>query len=389
MLQERTFLNSNSISPQCPIERQPRVSDVSHGREQAREPRWLDGERAWLITRYADVSRLLKSEDVSIVEIADNLQKLSDRMNGAFANLVLLLGTSHPLQNSSVHRPIRAGLRELLSEILNRWTPDRIDELAVQLLGSIEERNGGDAVQLLARPMPATIVSDALGLTLQDVYRCGELSRDISSIWHRDVHPLRDLRAAENKAASLVQILSSRCGAERFADFAGLAFLTMAGVDTTCGLLGSALHQLSQSRAVQNQLRQDPATVNGFVNETLRCCPPLKRIVGRKTDQDLTLSGVAIPQGAVLIIDIESAHHDPDAYSDPERFDLTRQGPPTLAFGAGAHACVGVALARLEAKVVIDRLLRDYVVLPAGEVKMRPSRDWFEFESVPIRLERS
>lgn len=389
MLQEQTFLNSNPISLQCPIERHPRVSDVSHGRDQAREPRWLDGERAWLITRYADVSRLLKSEDVSIVEIADNLQKLSDRMNGAFANLVLLLGTSHPFQNASVHRPIRAGLRELLSEILNRWTPDRIDELAVQLLGSIEERNGGDAVQLLARPMPATIVSDALGLTLQDVYRCGELSRDISSIWHRDVHPLRDLRAAENKAVSLVQILASRCGAERFADFAGLAFLTMAGVDTTCGLLGSAFHQLSQSRALQNQLRQDPATVIGFVNETLRCCPPLKRIVGRKTDRDLTLSGVAIPQGAVLIIDIESAHHDPDAYSDPERFDPTRQGPPTLAFGAGAHACVGVALARLEAKVVIDRLMRNYVVLPAGEVKMRPSRDWFEFESVPVRLERS
>jgi cytochrome P450 len=214
------------------------------------------------------------------------------------------------------------------------------------------------------------------------------LSRDISTIWHRDVHPLRDLRSTERKAAMLVDVLSSRYSSDRLADFACLGFLTMAGMDTTCGLLGSAIHLLSNAPALQDRLRQEPAAVNGFVAETLRCCPPVKRIVGRKTDRSLTLSEVAIPQGAVLIMDIESAHHDPDAYSDPERFDPARQGPPTLAFGAGAHACVGVALARLEAKVLIDRLLHDYVILPAGDAKLRPSRDWYEFESVPIRLER-
>jgi cytochrome P450 len=107
-----------------------------------------------------------------------------------------------------------------------------------------------------------------------------------------------------------------------------------------------------------------------------------------RTERELSLSTVTIPHGASLIIDIESAHHDPEAYPDPERFDPAREGPPSLAFGVGAHACVGGALARLEAKALVDGLLRDHIILPVGDAKLRPSRDWFEFESVPIRLER-
>ncbi len=203
---------------------------VESQREPAREPRWLDGERAWLISRYADVSRLLKGEDVSIFEIAGKLQKLSDRMDGAFSNLVLLLGTSHPFQNPPIHRPIRDGLRSFLSEILSRWTAAKVDELAVGLLAAIEEEDCLDAIKLLANPMPASIMADALGLTFVEVNRCRELTRDISGIWHRDVHPLRYLVETEKKAALLVQILSARFGPHRSDEFAGLSTLTMGGV---------------------------------------------------------------------------------------------------------------------------------------------------------------
>jgi cytochrome P450 len=117
--------------------------------------------------------------------------------------------------------------------------------------------------------------------------------------------------------------------------------------------------------------------VNGFVNETLRCRPPAIRIYGHGTVRDITLSGVEIPRDAFLIFDVESAHYDPDAYPNPGQFEPTRSGPPNLAFGAGAHACVGVALARLVAKVLIDRLLRDYAMSPAGEARLRNSRDQY------------
>jgi cytochrome P450 len=363
------------------------VSVAFHCREPAQPPRWQSDRRAWLITRYADATRLLKSDDISIIDVVKKLQKLSDRMNGAFSNTILLFGNSHPVQNLPTHNPIRAELKDLVGDILRRWTADKVGDLVVELLASAAEGDCLDAIQILAKPIPATIIADALGLQLPEFYRCGELTRELSTIWSREVHALRDLFALEKSAAALVQLLTTKFGGDRREEFAGMAFLTLAGVDTTTGLLGSAIYILSQDRTLQNRLREEPALVNGFVNETLRCCPPARRIYGHRTVRDITLSGVEIPRDAFLIFDVESAHHDPDAYPDPGQFDPTRSGPPNLAFSAGAHACVGVALARLEAKVLIDRLLQDYAMTPASEARLGNSRDWYEFESLPIRLE--
>jgi hypothetical protein len=330
--------------------------DFRH-REVAQPPRWDSEERAWRITAYSDASTLLKSEHVSLVDI-EKISKISERMNGAFKNTVLLLGTSYPLQNPPAHGPIRVWLKDILSAISRRWTTDRVDELAVQLLAAAVDTECVDAISLLAKPLPATIIGDALGLRVEDVYRSSELGQDIVSIWSRNMLPLRELAATEKSATTIVQLLAARWGDDRRAEFAGLAFLTLAGVLTSSSLLGSAIHQLSLAPELQDRLRKNPALVHGFINETLRCRPPARRILGYRTERELTLSAVTIPHGASLIIDIESAHRDPEAYPDPERFDPAREGPPSLAFGVGAHACVGAALARLEAKVLIERLLR-------------------------------
>jgi cytochrome P450 len=331
---------------------------------------------------------VLKTEDASIIDVAGNVQRLSERMNGAFSNSILLLGSSHPLQDSPAHAPIRAGLKTILSDIMRRWPPEKLEDFAIRLLTKAADAKRVDAVRFLAGPMAGEIIADGLGLELQQVYRCNELTRDVSSMWYRGVHALRELRAMEESATELVDILSSRYEGSRRSEYASLSFLTMAGVETSTSLLSSAIHLLSRDQALLQRLRAEPGLVNGLISETLRRFPPLRRILGRKTEKDVTLSGQTIPRNAALAVDIESAHHDPDAYPDPERIDLTRTGPPTLAFGAGAHACLGAGLARMEAKVFIDCLIRDFIVHPAGEAQRRPSRDWFEFDSVPIRLQR-
>jgi cytochrome P450 len=100
------------------------------------------------------------------------------------------------------------------------------------------------------------------------------------------------------------------------------------------------------------------------------------------------LSGCEIPRAANLVIDLDAAHRDPDAYPDPGRFDSDRAGPPVLAFGFGAHTCVGAALARLEARILIEQLLMDSVIRSAGEALRGESPDWNNFHYLPVRLER-
>lgn len=351
-------------------------------------PRWLDKERAWLVTRYADVALLLKSESVGLVEVARDLRKLSARMGGdAFSNLILLLGTSHPFQNAPAHDGTRAALREMMAETSRRWTAATIAALVRDMLAPLAGGAPFDAVHAIAARLPSTILADTLRLSVEQVQLCGTLSREISAIWHQDVAPLRKLRTMEDQARGIVDVLQTSHGGERRDEFARRAFLTMAGVDTTAGLLGSAMEILASQPALQARLRAEPGRIAGFVNETLRWRPPLRRIVGRRTSEAVRLSDCEIPGGALLTIDLDGAHRDSQAYPDPDRFDIDRAGPPNLAFGFGAHTCVGAALARLEARVLIEQLLADTVVRAAGDAVRGESPDWNDFVSLPIRLE--
>ncbi len=359
---------------------------MSGDRPDARAPHWDASERAWRITRYRDAAFLLKSDDVAIVEASAELAKLSARGGGAFPNLILLLGTSHPFQNGQAHDASRAMLKGMMAGLQRRWTAERIGSATAALLA--EAGTEFDAVAGLAKRLPEIIVADALAMAESDVRRCAVLTRRVTEIWHRNALPLRELRTLEAQAAELTAALTGLFGEERRADFARLALVTMAGTDTTAGLIASALHMLVTQPALQQWLRDAPAGISGFVDEVLRYRPPLRRLLGRRTMKEVMLSDAVLPAGAFLIIDIESANFDAALFAKPQEFDPARAGPPPLSFGAGAHACVGAALARMEAKVAIEQLVGDFVIHPAGDAVRGANPDWYDFKRLPIRLER-
>lgn len=353
-------------------------------------PRWIESERVWAITRYQDAVALLKSNDVAIVEAASNLQMLSDRMGkNAFPNLIRLLGTSHPFQNGVAHQGAHVAIRSLIGSVQRRWPPDRIDRLVEDLLAPAMGGGGApvDFVPLLSRPLPATIAADMLDMDVGVFHRSTEASRSISSIWHRDTMALRDLYALEPIAADLVALLEDSFGGAGEFDYAQIAFLTLAGASTTKGLLESALYVLANDLALQHALHGAPSPIPAFLNEVLRTRPPLRRIIGRRTTREIELGDCTLPRSALLMIDLERTQRDGEVFPDPDRFDLHRAGPPTLAFGVGAHACLGAALARVTARVTMERVLRSALVYPAGEAEPAVDPDWNEFKALPLRLE--
>jgi cytochrome P450 len=134
-------------------------------------------------------------------------------------------------------------------------------------------------------------------------------------------------------------------------------FLFAAGQDTSAKLLGNALKHLCEDQVLQSQLRADRSLVPAFVEEMLRLEGSTKATfrIARRTAE---VGGVNIPAGKKIVVSLSAANRDPRRWQDPTAFRLDRpKALEHLAFGRGAHVCVGAPLARTEVRVMLDRLL--------------------------------
>lgn len=134
-------------------------------------------------------------------------------------------------------------------------------------------------------------------------------------------------------------------------------FLFGAGQDTTTRLIAMAVRQIAEDAGLQARLRTETERIPDFLEETLRIDPPVKTVY-RLARRPVTIAGVDVPAGTVVTVGLTGASNDPRHFPDPDRFDMDRpEKRDHMAFSRGAHACIGSPLARMEARVAIERLL--------------------------------
>lgn len=134
-------------------------------------------------------------------------------------------------------------------------------------------------------------------------------------------------------------------------------FLFIAGHETTARLLSSALHLLAEDAELQQTLRKQPEKISSFVEEMLRVESPIKSDF-RLARTSTTLGGVPVPAGATVMLLPGAANRDPRRFECPARFQLDRSNArQNVAFARGVHSCPGGPLARIEARVSIERIL--------------------------------
>lgn len=163
-------------------------------------------------------------------------------------------------------------------------------------------------------------------------------------------------------------------------------FLLNAGHETTTNLIGNGLWLLLQNPAELARLRADPGLLNSAIEEMLRYEGPIQ-LNNRRLTAAVELDGRTLPAGTAITIAIGAANHDPAQFPEPERFDVARSPNRHVAFGQGAHACAGMNVARMEARVAFSRLLARFTrIEPAGE----PERDrrirFRGFRRLPVRI---
>lgn len=134
-------------------------------------------------------------------------------------------------------------------------------------------------------------------------------------------------------------------------------FMFGAGQDTTSRLIAMGVLILAEDPALQRRLREEPARIADFVEETLRIEAPVKASY-RLALEDTKIGEVPVPAGTIVTVGLWAANNDPRHFAEPEKFDIDRPGVRDhMGFSRGSHGCLGAPLGRMEARIALERLL--------------------------------
>lgn len=165
-----------------------------------------------------------------------------------------------------------------------------------------------------------------------------------------------------------------------------LTLLLVAGFETTTNLLGNGLRVILQDPEIGHAVRDQSVPVAAFISEVLRYDSPVQGTSRRRGDQ-AEISGVPVAPNDEVITLLGAGNRDPRRFCEPDRFEPRRDEGGPVSFGAGAHFCIGAALARLEAAVAFPRLLARFPALAAaGEPKRRTGFVLRGFETLPVTV---
>jgi cytochrome P450 family 144 len=277
--------------------------------------------------------------------------------------------------------PVHAVHRKILLPHLSARRVRVIEEFAegtAQRLWSESLIDGRiEWMSAMANRLPMIVVAQLLGLPDDDVDRLIRLGYATTTLLDGIVTPAQ-LEAAgtaamelggyvlEHFAAAatdpqpgLISDLAARCASGELEQTVALGImltLFSAAGESTASLLGSAAWILVTQPDIQKQVREDPHLLGAFIEETLRYEPPF-RAHYRHVWRDTTLGGIDLPANSHLLLMWGAANRDAAQFDSPHEFRLDRSSAKGhVTFGKGAHFCVGAALARLEAQIVLRML---------------------------------
>jgi cytochrome P450 len=279
--------------------------------------------------------------------------------------------------------PEHTQMRKLIAR---RFTPRRIAELEPRvrewtstLLDSLEGRSRFDVVHEFSALLPTTVVGTMLGIPPDRHDDARHWTDDL--LTREPANPVPPPAAAEGamnmavmahelsiarRARAADDILSVLVDAEidgvPLSDEQVIGFcllLIAGGHETTSKLIANGVRMFASHPEQRDAVLADPELMVGAIEELLRYTSPTQ-YMARTVTRDVELHGTVMPEGAKVALLLGSGNRDPREFDRPDDFDITRANPRILAFGHGAHVCLGAAVARLEARVALQEFLARY-----------------------------
>jgi cytochrome P450 len=322
---------------------------------------WVAVLDAWLVTRRDLALRVMRDPDTFTV---DDPRFSTGQVVGP--SMLTLEDDAHARHRDPFARPFR------LDAVRERFAPLVAAETD-RLIDAIEPAGRAELRRAVAGPLAVAAVVHALGL--HDTDRATVLGwYDAIVAAVTDVAAGRTITPAGARAfaelrASVEPVLDGDPGSSLLAAAAGdgglgreevvsnAAVIMFGGIETTEGMIANALLHLLSSPDELALVRADPGLLPNAIEESLRL-EPAAAVVDRYATRDVELGGAPIEGGDQVTVSIAGANRDPDAFRDPGRFDVRRENARLhVAFAHGPHVCIGMHLARLEARTAVGRLL--------------------------------
>jgi cytochrome P450 len=340
---------------------------------------WSEPLRGWFVCRHADTvqglldPRLLS--DRASINVRTLPPELQVEVQGLEEHLSNWLGFIDPPRHTEIRRLLARVFTPRLAQSLEDQVRRITDDLVARMTSPRV-----DLVADLALPLPLTVIGEILGIPPEDQGRFRQLVIDVSDfVAEAGSSAVRAARRAhaglQEMSAYFASLIEERRRDPRddvvsllattvteaidmtLPEILGICvFLFAAGHDTTTSLIGSSALTLLQHPDALAQLHRDRALLPSAVEEFLRFESPIP-LASRLAGEDMDLGGCSIRRGDAVWFCLAAANRDPAVFAAPDHLRIDRTPNRQLAFGWGAHFCLGAPLARTEARLALDALL--------------------------------
>ena len=287
-----------------------------------------------------------------------------------------LLGSNPPR-----HTRLRALVSQAFTPRMIEQLEPRLRQIAAELLDPVVARGEMDLVETLAYPLPVIAISEILGVepekrdqfkrwsdevvaTLGTGAAGSPEEGEIRQSTFDEIRDYFDMMCAERRARPRNDLISGLVQAEMDGEkltfdelLQMLILLLVAGNETTTNLIGNAMQEFIAHPDQLALIEADHALIPTALEEVMRIHSPVQATV-RRASQDVEFKGKQVKAGQQILVWLAAANRDPEQFPDPLTFDVTRTPNRHLGFGMGIHFCLGAPLARLEAKVATEELLK-------------------------------
>ncbi|OBA78601.1 cytochrome [Mycobacterium sp. 1164966.3] len=356
-----TLDTTGETSPYPFFEYMRQTDPVWHGglSDQEQMPEELRPSDEWTLFGYDEVFHAFRDDQTF------TSAKYDQTIGLVMGHTILAMGgKEHHDHRNLVAKAFRA-------TALERWEPSVIGPVCDQLVDEIKDRGEADLVKAVTFEFPTRIISTLLGLPPEDLDMFRRLSLDLISIptdimagltAANELHGYF-LNQVEQRRRKLTDdiigdLVAAEIDGEKLTDEAIIAFLRLllpAGLETTYRSSGNLLYLLLTHPEQLELVYRDRSLIPMAIEEGLRFETPLTMVM-RTTTREVELGGKTIPSDAQIDMCMGSANRDQSRWTDPNTFDIRRPRQAHIAFAGGIHMCLGMHLARLETRVMLNSL---------------------------------